>query len=451
MASPCFTSYNGSGGYIDGNGTASFDSPRNGFSNIQLPAPTRSATPSRPALSSRLLSSFSTNAQPAATALGRKGSVLHSRAKSLANYVPRLNTSTEPILESTQAQQKPHPIFGDLFNGDSAPVRLGIPPSSPIKEESEFIMEYKPAFTERPSGGPRRQSAAQSQVNQQTPAPKAGGWFTRKPALPTLPSYASHPQDEIMAVDINTTLFPNGSADPLSPHAYNDLLINATNLLQRMQAAYKEKVDYISSIQPEIEAQQEEVEEAETRSRHLKLQLEDMSCRAAEQNETMQEMAIQLAEEKLKALEAQETTRSTVKLVRRSTDKSTDGDNEVTPRRWKRGSGGSHASDSGFESDIDYAESIKSGGVETPLSPLAMAITPVYDSHEWAFDTSNSRPALPRLSPRFSAAAYDYKPVGSDSPSVEHLRGENAALRRQMEEMQRTLQGCIDFVGTVKP
>ncbi|KAK5121928.1 hypothetical protein LTR85_004500 [Meristemomyces frigidus] len=450
------TAYNGSEGYIDDSSTASIDLARDGFDDIQLPAPTKAATPIRPALGSRLLSTFS-NAQPAAAALSRKGSILHSRAKSLAGFVPKLNTSTATITPGRpHPQQKPHPVFGDLFNGESAPVRLGIPPSSPTKEESEFIMEYKPTFTERPSGGPRRRSTAQSHVSQPSTASKSGGWFSRKSTLPTPPTPSPRPQDEILAIDINTSLFPDGPADSLSPHAFNELFLNATNLLQRMQAAYKEKVDYISTIQPEIDAQKEEVEEAKTRSRHLKLQLEDLSRQAADQNQTMQEMAMQLAEEKMKVHEAQESARSTVKLVRRPTDQSTDGDDEETPRRRKRGSAGSQASDSGFESDAEYAESVISGGAEMPLSPPTMTVTPAYDGHDWAVNATKIRPAVSWQSSKSAGSgttAYSSKRLGSEGAAwatVESLRGENQSLRRQMEEMQRTLQGCIDFVGTVK-
>lgn len=455
MPSLSYTSYNGSQGLIDDRSIHSVDLDRSGLDNINLPVPTKAVTPTRPALGSRLLSTLS-SAQPAAVALTRNGSVLHSRAKSLAGFMPKLNTSSTSTPEKQQQTQQTNRIFGDIFNGESAPVRLGIPPSSPTKEESEFIMEYKPTFTERP--GPRRQDSAQSHVSNPNASAVRPGWFTRKSTIPA-PAPASAParqQDELLAIDINASMFPNGPADSLSPHAFNDLLLNATKLLQRMQAAYKEKVDYIASIQPEIDAQKEEVEEAETRSRHLKMQLEDVSRKAEDQDRAMQELAVQLMEEKVKVQDAQQAARSTVKLVRQPTDKSQEGEGEGTPRRRKRGSAGSQASDSGFESDADYAESVMSGGAETPLSPPVMTLTPAYDGRDWSINASKSRgerPSLSRQSTVSSATAYSNKRLGSEGAAwatVEQLRGENHGLRRQMEEMQKTLQGCIDFVGTVK-
>ena len=142
------TGYNGAQGILDD----SIDTSYTGYSS---PAPPSKAyTPERPAIGSRLLSSLQ-NAQPTAAAISRSTSVLHSRAKSLAAFVPKLSpsapTSTEQRPQSSQYQPA-NKLFGDLFNGDSAPVRLGIPPSSPIKEkeEMEFIMEYRTGLTERP-------------------------------------------------------------------------------------------------------------------------------------------------------------------------------------------------------------------------------------------------------------------------------------------------------------
>jgi len=378
------------------------------------------------------------------SALKRSGSVLHSRAKSIAAYVPKLSPSTAPETVDQHPQQ-PNRIFGNLFNGESAPVHLGLAPPSPTKEESEIIMEYKPAFTERPAAR-RRQSTAQSKdVSTGT---RASGWFNRK-ATPS--SAPAPPQDEILAVNINNALFPHGPADQLSPHAFNDLLLNATSLLQRMQAAYKQKVDYIASIQPEIDAQKEEVEEAETRSRHLKIQLEDMSRKADEQATSMQELCVQLAEERVKVQDAREQAQNASKLVRL-------GDDEDTPRRRKRGSAGS-ASDSGFESDAEYADSVISAGGRTPLSPPTVMLTPDLDRSRWQSNPGrvSGRPDLLRQSTsrlsRLAVSSNGHDRHG-DGESVawdaaDNLRSENRNLRKQVEEMRKTLQGCIDFVNIV--
>ncbi len=79
-----------------------------------------------------------------------------------------------------------------------------------------------------------------------------------------------------------------------------------------------------------------------------------------------------------------------------------------------------------------------------------MTLTPAYDGREWA----PSRPGLSRQSTMsgYSAMAYNGGKdlAAAEWTSAEVLRGENARLRRQVEDMQRSLQGCIDFVGGVK-
>ena len=153
-------------------------------------------------------------------------------------------------------------------------------------------------------------------------------------------------------MNIMTSLFPNGQPDELTPHVYNDLLANATNLLQRLQSAYKDKVEYIATLQPEMDIQREEIEEADIRSRHLKLQLQDMGRRAQEQESAMQALASQLSQERFRNQEAREKEsrkasrsymNSKASPALSNADETTD-DDETTPRRFphnKRLSAGS--------------------------------------------------------------------------------------------------------------
>lgn len=452
------TAYQGSQGQIDTDSVPKIALDEGAFEDIHLTTRSRDPSPLRSGIGSRLLSTLS-NAQPAAAALSRSGSVIHSRAKSWAALVPKLNpTNNTPSPDRIPGEvhyQQPNRIFGDLFNGESAPIRLGIP-TSPVKErdEIEFVMEYRPTFTERPQRPHgRRRNAGQSD----SPTNTRTSWFGRKTSLASPPAPASK-SDDLSNLDIHAALFPHGPADPLSPHAFNDLLLNATSLLQRLQTAYKEKVDFIASMQPEMDAQREEVEEAETRSRHLKMQLEDLSRQAQEQLQINRDLTESLMQEKTKA--------RTVRVVRAPSerdiderDEEHDEDEDNTPRRRKRGSAAS-ASDSGFESDAD-SSSLFSAGVETPpISLHRLPRTPEYESAAWPnfkLVGPRDRPAsgLSRTisrSPLSSVVAAGKYGAGDDASgwaTVEKLRGENNSLRSQMDDMQRTLQGCIDFVGTV--
>ena len=265
----------------------------------------------------------------------------------------------------------------------------------------------------------------------------------------------SGPQDPLTTLNVNLSLFPNGPADPLNPAAFNDLLLNATSLLQRMQTAYKEKSDFIASMQPEIDAQREEVEEAETRSQHLKLQLEDLSRQAQERERAMQDIASQLADEKMRVQELRENAARSVRLVRRD---STEGGEDTPTRRRKRTSNGS-ASDSGFESDLESVFSAQSSAnsFDTPISPPARSLISD-DRRVWSGATLKAGYSEPSLHRQMSSSTVASKSsvqyanvrTSADGPAwatVEGLRAENRELKVQMEEMQKNLQGCIDFVG----
>ena len=445
------TGYGGAQGILD-------DSINTEYTGYNLPStPGRAYTPDRPAIGSRLLSSLQ-NAQPTAAAISRSTSVLHSRAKSLAAKLSQNSPTATPSPEARpQSSQLSHSnkLFGDLFNGDSAPVRLGIPPSSPIKEleEMEFPTEYRTAFTERPR---KRASMLNS-----TPQSQKTSWFGRKLASPIhqqQPSAAAN--DELANMNIMTSLFPNGQPDELTPHVYNDLLVNATNLLQRLQSAYKDKVEYIATLQPEMDIQREEIEEADIRSRHLKLQLQDMGRRAQEQESAMQALASQLSQERFRNQEAREKEsrkasrsymNSKASPALSNADETTD-DDETTPRRFphnKRLSAGStSASDSGFESDLDR----DNWAHQDPLDPSHQRTVmgspgPLTPTKQRGL-VGNQHAPLTSSSLRNSV-----KRLGSDGSAwavMERLRVENVALKAQVGDMQRELQGCIELIGHMR-
>lgn len=412
------TAYTGADGHID---ILSLDDEAFADKN-------RSRSPSRERQAIR-----PTAQQTAAAALTRSKSILHSRAKSLAAWT---SNSISSISEKPVTTNK---IFGDLFSGESAPIRLGLPPSSPIKEEeeTEFVMEYRPAFTQRSSFATRRQSATSTIPPQQMSAKQ--GWLSRRlTGMPVNTKPQTVYNDELLDMNINNSLFPDGPADPLSPTAFNDLLLNATRLLERMQTSYREKVDYIASIQPEIDAQREEAEEAETRAQHLKMQLEDMGRQAQEHDNAMRQMSIQLAEEKIRAQEARESANS-IRVV---------SDDDTTPRRRKRGSAGS-ASDSGFESDWDRdTESVVSSGIPTPRTPPAIMTAP--STLFGQLDRKIHKQAPFRPSNLGNGPRVNTNEAVISLNVLHQLRNENQDLRQQVDDMQHALQGCIEYVDDLK-
>ncbi|AEO68864.1 uncharacterized protein THITE_2118616 [Thermothielavioides terrestris NRRL 8126] len=123
------------------------------------------------------------------------------------------------------------------------------------------------------------------------------------PSTPTSPALADdYANDEFYNLNIEAALFPRGSPpsdrDPFSPSAFKNLHMNAIGLLTRMQAAYREQAAALRDLRAERSARKDELEEAETRARHLKMQLEDMARKAQEHQRVVQSLMEELAAER---------------------------------------------------------------------------------------------------------------------------------------------------------
>lgn len=206
-----------------------------------------------------------------------------------------------------------------------------------------------------------------------------------------------------------------------------------------MQNAYREKVEFLESIRPEMEAQKEEVAEAQTRAEHLKMQLEDLGQRAEEQKQVNLELVQQIAEEKVKSQEVA----NTIRLVRSDAHGGADDES----RRGKRRSAGS-AADSGFESDTDRdtdVSSVFSSGIQTPVSihqpQVMLPAENMYDGSSW-----NITPTPKTGYERVNNLAGGNNARGAWA-TIEQLRHENAGLRTENESLKDGLQGVIDFVS----
>ncbi|KAI1429389.1 hypothetical protein F5Y12DRAFT_782091 [Xylaria sp. FL1777] len=123
--------------------------------------------------------------------------------------------------------------------------------------------------------------------------------FTSRMTSPT--QTPARTDDELCDLDIEAALFPALSpsdSDVFSPAAYKNLQTNATGLLHRMQNAYRQRTIALREMQAEREAQREEMEEMELRTRNFKSQLEKMAAKAAEQEKAMQQLMAELQAEK---------------------------------------------------------------------------------------------------------------------------------------------------------
>ncbi|KAF2218492.1 hypothetical protein BDZ85DRAFT_208008 [Elsinoe ampelina] len=327
--------------------------------------------------------------------------------------------------------------------------------------EPEDIPTYTPTF----SGTPRRQSgSAASTPRHNTPSrpstaqPSKGGrfaWFsTPKAESPAQARTSSNLTtsleltDPLLSLNIGSSLFPSGPADPHDPASFNDLLLNATATAERLQSAYRAQAALLKQAQSERDAAAEEKDEAATRATHLKSQLETFALKAAEQQQAMQDMSEQLSRERQRRVEEIAELES-LRRWKRETDERHDSvlegakspapnqDEDSTPRRRRKGrpSDGLN-SDSGFESDaesVTYSVDTAST-VSGPMTPAIHHVPSLgMEQHGW------ERQVEGRMAQKANTTGV-WGVVGD-------LQRENHRLKTRVKELEGAVEGCLEMVG----
>ena len=324
-------------------------------------------------------------------------------------------------------------LFGDLLNihGTSAPLNIGIipgrskPAESDLEEEQELRDEMD-VFTRAPARiRPRRTSTQQS-------TSRFGSWFTKAASSNSLnPKPATTaPTDPLLTLDITAALFPHGTADPLNPSSFHDLLSTAESLLQRYQTAYRAKWYAHEDLRSEQGVQAEELEEAETRARHLKMQLEGMAARAGEQERAMEGLVQELEKERRERHEEEVTRRRSVRRV-----------HEGAEMAWAKGGG----SDSGFESEEGEEEDrLESGRTSPGLEHCELEVQ--LPARTRTLKRSNATRGQ-RQSSSASLGSCHGCAGGPTAPS--ELRAENQRLRIRVSELEDAVDSCLDMVAAL--
>lgn len=347
-------------------------------------------------------------------------------------FIPNLKPAKT---NESKPERSPSPLrIADWFQGESAPVNISMLPS-PTKESPDPMqanpMQATPPQT-RPTP-PRRKSVAQSVKSQKTTGTSSGifSFFTNRPS----PTLAQLPpdvlNDEFVTLDIKKALQPHGPADPFSPSSFKNLQQNAEGLIARMQAAYKQQILALKEVNAEQEAQDEELEEAQTRAHHLKNQLNDVSGRLDEREKEMQRLQEELEEEKRLRKEAE---RSTIRVV---------GETPSPSRGRLRGrtSLGSTVSTPSMTSDAgsdpsDFSETLHDDSPNTPSPYGSMP-----RSHTWSEKGSyqHELPSTP-------CKKCEHQQGAPRSQSDNNLAGENAALKARVRHLEKELDGCLDLL-----
>ncbi|TKA75962.1 hypothetical protein B0A49_01924 [Cryomyces minteri] len=383
-----------------------------------------------------------TSAAPTSANTSASRASLHARAKSITSFVPALGGLQSGPSHSESKSRSKNQLFNDLFSGASAPINVGFLPS-PTKEER--AMDF-PAS--------RRKSSTPSAISKFS-------WFGARSSTSASPRTIPEEQqqdDPLLRLDVRAELFPHGSVDASAPSSFTDLLTNAEALVARLQKGYREKFNALRDVAAEKSVQEDEVQEAETRARHLKMQLDDMAVKAVEQDRTMQALADELASERLSRRE-EEDARQEALLPSRASDASDGACEETLLQRGKRDSGSSSSSssssdastsDSGFESDADSSSA--SSAISGPSSRTTLS------SHTHPLSSAPARPP-PHLPPATgSPAAHAEDPskraaAGHDDAwlVVDVLRRRNRLLEARVAELEETVDGCLGLVAGLRP
>ncbi|TAQ89731.1 hypothetical protein B7494_g1922 [Chlorociboria aeruginascens] len=245
------------------------------------------------------------------------------------------------------------------FTGTSAPVQVGIPI---VEQEAESSLKMSPRDP-APSAKLQKRptlSTGDSQTPPKGPTTSRFGFFTPKTPVQQTVQIPAELNDAFLTLDITSALFPCGTPterDPFSPSSFKNLLMNAEGLLLKLQTAYKIRTLSLHEISSEHEAQAEELEEAETRAKHLKMQLEDMAARVSAQEAAMAELQQTLMREKQARAQEKEAREKSIALVRSRTAQSSEAEEDLgistakTDRsKWRTSNGSTDMSESDDES-----------------------------------------------------------------------------------------------------
>ncbi|KAF2669471.1 hypothetical protein BT63DRAFT_261764 [Microthyrium microscopicum] len=282
-------------------------------------------------------------------------------------------------------------------SGSKSFLEFFSPYASPGPDEypapEDFDMDHQSrSYTTRTRA--RQQSSASTTTN------STFAWLKSR-VTSTSPSFVpasnnpKSPLDPYSNLDIPSVLLPNGPPDEPTP-AFTSLLTTATALLSDLSSAYTSRTRALTESTAENAAQADELDEAETRARHLRMQLSDMSARLAD---TESALRGQLVEERQRREEAER------ELAQLRRERKRDSRTRISD------------SDSGFESDEESTlHSLNSSVESSPVIP-----------------TSQERKAV-------GPWGTNRAPVNGD------VARENILLRQRVVELESAVDACLGLL-----
>jgi len=372
-------------------------------------------------------------------------------------------------------------------------------------EESEDLPTYKPTLTTSPERSPKPGTPRSQIAIRPPPRNNRFSWFagpTRQDtSVPSTPTDGAESTDPLLDLNIMATLFPDGQPDDASADSFHKLLRHASTLGERLQTGYRSKSILIKQANAERDAALEESDEASTRAQHLKLQLETMAAKTAENEKMIQKLSDQLRkatrtqEEQISELESLRMYRKAIEEERkggtmpppRSIEQLRSGSmssvDESTPRRQRRiipsgintGSEARNSITSSCDGNSSDTASHNDSDVEScsfsveSASTLDGAITPATFYGQSLNISISQRPASPStcFSPTSPVPGSNWsnpsqkKVVTSGTylmnsgrtnttPSIDVigvLQKENQILKSRVSELEIAVEGCLILVA----
>jgi hypothetical protein len=357
-------------------------------------------------------------------------------------------TTPEETSEKHKSSSKVEKL-ASWFDGASDPVRISMVPS-PSKEASNSISlqgnmerlfsastESVDSFTKRSQKKPPLSS---------TLAQNSGRFsFFRKTSQAQIKSDPIA-QDELAQLDIRSALFPTGIADEFSPAAFKNLQMNAEGTLYRLQDAYRDNLRELKAVRSEKNIQADELEAAQTRNEHLKLQLTEMAKMATEQEKTITALREELA------IERKRIERQNIRMV--TSDSYISNEGPITPMRQsyrkKRISDMSTSNESETGSELSSVESVFSEPMVGEFSPgSSVTASPVLKSAIMFKPSTCPSKGLTPVQVLECGKCHGLKPSEAwDVISV--LKMESMALKERIEELEGAQEDALDFVNGLR-
>jgi hypothetical protein len=302
-------------------------------------------------------------------------------------------------------------------------VNIGLVPS-PQKEKLNPVQEV--------AAGEELFSMSQESVDNLTQRPPKKSGLS-SPAVSTMSKFnifrkstltlaSVEDTDELAQLNAQDALFPRGRPDEYSPAAFKNLELNAEGIIQRFQQAYKDQQHSLRSTTSAKNVQGDELEAAETRNEHLKLQLQEMAERAAAQERLITQMRAELAAQRGSI----ETHQSSIRMVPQ--------DRDTSPRPTYRRNRVSDVSTAGESDD----GSVLSSAVSIFSEQLSIA-----PSHATSTESSDATTRIdcPRCHGMRPSDAWDVVGV---------MKMESTALKQRIAVLENAQDDAMDLINGLK-